>query len=868
MTKQVINVGTSANDGTGDTLRSAAIKINSNFTEVYNTSQAAFDRANTVSTNTIDSFARATSNTNANNIVLTTTISQNAYNVANSGIVGSNSWFAIIGDGINSFPSRDDESDNSLWLDVSLALPDGTIMCGGGWASGSTPVLAQFDKHGQVVWQWMSQRGDYDGYVTAIAYDDVNNRIRVSIASSLLGRTNWGSREIIFQKIIGPDNFYGSWEVYNSTALYDNNDWGDLFVLNSGYRNGHWYGVGYKQGNKVISGENITPAAGSGVGVLVVNKSDITQVNGRWPENGQGWKLFSDNDNGNSFNLDVGNNVGRRQDVPFTSNSADGNGGRIDIIIDYNANTYVVDATLGGQNYQVGDHITILGSNLNGTDGVNDLVLNIIQSDSGLLDAVEIVGTPVINSNTILFDFTNWNYSFDFGQQGVLVRVLRDTQYDPFIYTDADEFSNSDTTPGYGSYTTVIWSQNNNCYYAAGGADGFLNGGLIDKIDANGTVAWSVSGTNYVQDLVTDGTNLYVTTGGGESSTLIALNALTGNTVWETTSEGGAWGYGALDLAYHNGSLYVAGIGGSMWSYNLLAIEKIDPATGLSEWTRQIALNNDGINSWYESSSHFMSVTDDGIYVVCNGYFKTDNYRNAGLIKIPLDGGTSWDVFDQIPKDIDSYFRIYNSIEGYDFKNDRVETTYQDLFKRNDMVWTNGNISQDYENFSVQNSNFPYWKVTVENLTVGAGIQYDDGTPKLKHNPINIPETRHDWAQNNNYTLQLKDCGKFIRTPWDYWDSIYINVPTDAEVNFPIGSIITLVNMWDYNADARQIYINSNNDNFGNRAHVYVAGQGPFPQHGGWSPQFGFQGRGTATLMKVGANEWLLTGSNITDTDY
>ena len=34
MVKQVIANGTTANDGTGDTLRSAATKINSNFSEV------------------------------------------------------------------------------------------------------------------------------------------------------------------------------------------------------------------------------------------------------------------------------------------------------------------------------------------------------------------------------------------------------------------------------------------------------------------------------------------------------------------------------------------------------------------------------------------------------------------------------------------------------------------------------------------------------------------------------------------------------------------------------------------------------------------------------------------------------------------
>ena len=54
MAKQTINVGGSANDGSGDSLRDAAQKINSNFTELYNTSgldntftQAAFNQANT-----------------------------------------------------------------------------------------------------------------------------------------------------------------------------------------------------------------------------------------------------------------------------------------------------------------------------------------------------------------------------------------------------------------------------------------------------------------------------------------------------------------------------------------------------------------------------------------------------------------------------------------------------------------------------------------------------------------------------------------------------------------------------------------------------------------------------------------------------
>ena len=36
MAKQTINIGTSANDGTGDPLRTAMSKTNDNFTELYN----------------------------------------------------------------------------------------------------------------------------------------------------------------------------------------------------------------------------------------------------------------------------------------------------------------------------------------------------------------------------------------------------------------------------------------------------------------------------------------------------------------------------------------------------------------------------------------------------------------------------------------------------------------------------------------------------------------------------------------------------------------------------------------------------------------------------------------------------------------
>jgi|DEB0MinimDraft_10_1074344.scaffolds.fasta_scaffold33181_2 hypothetical protein len=53
MTRQNINIGTNANDGTGDDLRTAMQKINTNFTELY--AETAVDQGITISGNNISS---------------------------------------------------------------------------------------------------------------------------------------------------------------------------------------------------------------------------------------------------------------------------------------------------------------------------------------------------------------------------------------------------------------------------------------------------------------------------------------------------------------------------------------------------------------------------------------------------------------------------------------------------------------------------------------------------------------------------------------------------------------------------------------------------------------------------------------------
>ena len=65
MAKQTVGIGSSANDGTGDTLRAGADKINDNFTEIYN----ALGNSSSVLTDIIDANGLLNVSSGANKIV-------------------------------------------------------------------------------------------------------------------------------------------------------------------------------------------------------------------------------------------------------------------------------------------------------------------------------------------------------------------------------------------------------------------------------------------------------------------------------------------------------------------------------------------------------------------------------------------------------------------------------------------------------------------------------------------------------------------------------------------------------------------------------------------------------------------------------
>ena len=103
--------------------------------------------------------------------------------------------------------------------------------------------------------------------------------------------------------------------------------------------------------------------------------------------------------------------------------------------------------------------------------------------------------------------------------------------------------------------------------------------------------------------------------------------------------------------------------------------------------------------------------------------------------------------------------------------------------------------------------------------------------------------------EDNSYTLQLSDAGKAILG----YDT-NITIPSDGDVDFPIGTIITLI------VSSDNVVILSGGGESGSS--VILAGT-----EGNSSVAWGIPRYNIATLIKVVANGWLLSGPGIYNDD-
>ena len=397
-----------------------------------------------------------------------------------------------------------------------------------------------------------------------------------------------------------------------------------------------------------------------------------------------------------------------------------------------------------------------------------------------------------------------------------------------------------------------------------GGRDSTNGRGFVWKLDASGNTAW-VKGidddTNQVCSVAVSEVNggIYYTTNYNSVNKLDSL----GNLV-KRVEPNGMWSMSnpivkleqGLDGAEH---LYVAGQFSAIWTMNSgFMVTKLSSDLRIM-WTREFWNENRYLNDEYDMFHNNVALGRDKIVLVGYTYLGSFNNANAYLASIStgdtFEPGQLGDWHLDIPGGDIQYNDQTNNYSIYDFSSNGASTS-------------NGSLSVAIDNGAHEWTNWA-WKSTTLRLDHDKGIKgvesihFAEGG-KLDHNPADIPPVLTDFNQSWNYTLQLSDRGKFIinsPTPDDYTNHLYITVPSNTNVSFPVGSVITLINTSNPNTNGYRIYVQP--ENWSNSSSPRIYATDGSSNYSTWS----FQGIQTATLMKIGSNEWLLTANNISNED-
>ena len=136
MAKQVINIGTTANDGTGDPLRTAFDKVNDNFTELYNDDAGDVDSVNgqtgvvvldsdDISEGATNLYDQTVSLTDGGDITISGTypsftLTNSAPNANHTGDVTGSTELTIAADAVDGTKIADDSIDSEHYVDGSI----------------------------------------------------------------------------------------------------------------------------------------------------------------------------------------------------------------------------------------------------------------------------------------------------------------------------------------------------------------------------------------------------------------------------------------------------------------------------------------------------------------------------------------------------------------------------------------------------------------------------------------------------------------------------------------------------------------------------------------------------------------------------
>jgi hypothetical protein len=503
-----------------------------------------------------------------------------------------------------------------------------------------------------------------------------------------------------------------------------------------------------------------------------------------------------------------------------------------------------VNITAGGTNYVEDDVITISGALLGGTTPANDLTVTIGVSGTAVQYFKTASGTSQSTTwkleTTTQVDFAStgsWLITYPLDRQNLLVTAAWQRTFGTGGSDSYDRL-----------YAVTLDSSDN--IIAVGEGYGELASGNFDslamvyKFNSTGTVQWArqLNETNddcYAKSVVTIGTDIYVTHDSNDNGdTVITKLDSTGAVKWQRITDS----YDDSSIARtSDGNLLV-----TTEAYNeeldqtALKIFLLTPS-GETVYQRWLMATTD--NNTQFKNGRCLAVAGDSYYI--SAYFWANSNTSSMAARLPIDGsGTGeYGSFRYVGVNaLTSTFFGPDSLTGINYSINEL-----DLEDANNYAGALALVTDPYVkeiellvgsgDFFVDTF-YPYLTTEMVRDTDGGSIIFSDGT-KQNTSATDIPQRRY-WGQR--YTLGLKDRGHHILcTNAD--DSIVI--PYWARVNFPIGTVITVVN-----TSGGNVYINEEGSNI----NFTLAGVGDV---------YGvtLATNGIATLLNIGFDQWIISGN-------
>jgi len=534
-----------------------------------------------------------------------------------------------------------------------------------------------------------------------------------------------------------------------------------------------------------------------------------------------------------------------------------GSGATFDVNIDIATGAYSVALNNIGVNYDTSSVVTILGTDLGGTTATNNLTFTVTGIDAGNNNAITSISTATgIGSTTNII--LNINATIDFGNttNGRAWSLKRYLNEEAFVWTPNWKVSLG--TDDYDWFTSVGIDSQGNVY--AGGHTDKTNKSMVVKFNSNGDIQWTKSfeptGTNYYVDgLAVDSEDNVVLSMVTQGPLLVTKINGDGAVLWQfrygNNAPLGIYDASvAIDL--RDNSIIIGGEMNSIASRNNDFIVLKFSTTGSVLWQRSLGTTANE-NVWYNDGHQVVSISGDYYYLAgtTRGYGGT---RNAVAMRLPLDGsgvgnniGGVWNYYDEAPNEwnFETLSTQSANITGLTSRTELLSASYPTLTSTTDT----------YANIVV-----PVYTGAGGTIEKVKSIVFEDGsemTTAILSTLLTQPRGPQD---DTDVYLDLNDIGTQI-----YFNNIYggyncwVYVPASYDVNFPIGSEITLV---IGNTDGSTVYVNTQNN-----SDVRILANGfnaNYNNHSFWRIG-GDSNAGVYKLLKIETDLWVLTGPNVQD---